>query len=667
MENFRNYSIVALCLLVVSCTSEVTTSVSNSETTTLPPVSAPTTATLKLEPPVQPDFALELNDEPIVIEQVEEPGPDAWELIRETQSKPFARNALLLRAASQLASASRMQEVAELLDVIDPDQLSEVERVNYDLLSVRMLQVADNHQTAVRNLNRLARIGGLTSEQRIRIAQLRVFSYSVLDQPVDAVIALAQIYPRLAGQHDEQLEAGHLLWAMLSRMNSQDLQSGLNRAKDPVTRQWFVLALALGLNSVRVDPYQYQQAILNWQRENPEHPANGVIQAGLAPDQSGFSNIALLLPLSSVYGASANALLDGILAQHAADTGPNKPRLQVIDIGDQPTAVTQYYYQAVAGGADLVIGPLGVDYVDEMAQYADFLVPTLLLGVVDKVALPDYVFQFALAPEHQGIGIADRARQDGHVTALIVKSPQSWSQRVVSAFDHRWQELGGHIIEVYDYELDQSDYSDVTKQILLIDSSANRYQAVRTIVGQPVKFIPRRRQDADFILLSADSKHGRLLKPYLDFLKAHDLPVYSTSQIYSGRVNKVRDQDLNGVQFADMEWVIGQSEQVAALKNALQGDTPTAEKFERLFAMGVDIYHVISRLGVLQLDAASRYHGVTSKIRMTEDGQLLRSPRWAVFTDGVPTLIPGIADPEQGDISMLEPDELPIPLADRPQ
>ena len=60
-----------------------------------------------------------------------------------------------------------------------------------------------------------------------------------------------------------------------------------------------------------------------------------------------------------------------------------------------------------------------------------------------------------------------------------------------------------------------------------------RYQRLRANIGGPLQFDPRRRQDIDFVFLAADAKAGRLIKSQLKFHYSGDLPVYSTSSIYS--------------------------------------------------------------------------------------------------------------------------------------
>ena len=602
------------------------------------------------EPEVQVELPSSEISEDIIID---ESRVNAWEKIEAAANDTVYQHTQLLAAAESLVYERRNQESQEILELIDVTQLSHSERVNLDILRVRLNQAEGEHRSAVRDLGRLQRSGLTDLDQSVRIARLKAYSHSQLKEPVNMASELVQLYGLLSEDRTKQLEAGHQLWAVLSRMTLDELRDALQKTDDPIARQWYVLALALGLNSVRSDPFEYEQAINNWRQNNPEHPANELIDAGLAPGSAVNSRIALLLPLSSVNRAFVQALLDGFMAQHTADTNPLKPQIDVIDIGDQPVNVTHFYYQAVDNGADFVVGPLGVGFVNEITQYVDFIVPTLLLGETSSASLPDYVYQFALAPEHEGAGVAKRAWQDGHATALVIRSSQQWSDRAFSAFSDSWIKRGGHVIQVYDYELNQSDYSEATKQILLIDASANRYQTIREIMGESMKFVPRRRQDADFIYLSADSEHGRLLKPYLDFLKAHDLPIYATSHIYPGKINKIRDQDLNGIRFADMDWIIDPSERMTELKSILEADLSVGEKVNRLFAMGVDIYNLVSRIEVLSFDRAARFHGVTSIIHLAENGRVLRRPRWAVFEDGIPELIPDMAPPELGPIPKL--------------
>ncbi len=630
-----------------------------------PPTTPETTEAPQAPAAPVPEPVVEAEQPQEAIEVTAEPQPSAWEHLKNAPPNLPARNAELLQAVEVLASQSRTQEATDTLGLIDSSQLDFTQRIDHGILTARLLQADGRHQVALRVLTGLERGNYPDAEQQKRIVRLKVYSHSWLNQPVALASELIRLYSLNQEDPEAQRALGHSLWSVLSRMSTEDLRTAFVREQESIGRQWIVLALALGLDSVRADPYQYKLALTNWQESNPEHPANLLIDSGLAVDSLTYTKIALLLPLTSVNGTSAQAFLDGFIAQHEANSDPQKPVVEVIDVGAKPTDVTRFYYQAIDQGADFVVGPLGVSFVSEMARFADFIVPTLLLGDTAAQPNPDYVYQFSLAPEQEGIGIARRARQDGHVSAMVIMSPQPWSVRAVAAFRDEWQRLGGKIIHVHEYELDKSDYSDTTKNILLIDASVARYQAIRTLMGESMKFVPRRRQDADFILLGADSEHGRLLKPYLDFLKAHDLPIYATSHIFSGNVNKIRDQDLSGIRFADMDWIIDGSEPMMRLRDTLMGERASAHHLDRLFAMGVDTYNIIARTQVLSEHPAARFHGITSTIRLSENGKVLRSPRWAVFNDGIPQLLSDAINPEQPSIPALLQGVVPAQLPER--
>src|SRR5690554_7108230 len=79
---------------------------------------------------------------------------------------------------------------------------------------------------------------------------------------------------------------------------------------------------------------------------------------------------------------------------------------------------------------------------------------------------------------------------------------------------------------------------------------------MRRLLRQSTEFEPRRRQDADWLFLVALPQQARQIKPTLAFNFASDLPVYSTSHVYSGEPNPSKDRDLNGIVFCDTPWLL---------------------------------------------------------------------------------------------------------------
>ena len=636
--------IFAVCMFLTGCVEKTATvGVGSSQSTATIPVVAesPLTTRSADEIPAAIDFPAEDSLVEVIVPEIEY---SAWNLVNQAVSVEPGRNSKLIDAANILLKRNNFSQAMSIAGLIVVDELSESEQVDYDVFRARVHQFNARHKVAFRLLSRISKRPILNPEQALRISRLRVHSASHLNDKLLLVNGLVRLYAMLPAGN-ERLTTGHHLWEVLSMVPSDDLATALSDSDLADARPWILLAL--NINLVRHDPHLMNNALDHWVSSNPDHQAVQLIESGIASDNLSYSKIAVLLPLSSQSNPAVRTFMDGLSAQYYADTSPNKPILEFVDIGNNPSQITQHYFQALFDGADFVVGPLGVRYVEEMVRSGTFVVPTLLLGVADEFPLTDQVYQFALAPEHDGIFAAQRARQDGHTTALILESPSNWSKRATDAFRTEWEQLGGAVIQSRVFELGRNDYSDTVKEVFNIAESVQRYRTVRDELGRSLKFTPRRRQDVDCIFLSSDPLHGRLIKPHIDFLKAHDVPVYATSRIFSGKIDKIADQDLDGVFFTDMNWLVDQGDTISNLRRKLKSERPIPVGLNRIYAMGIDTYNLVSRLDTLRRNSTAKYHGITSTITVDEMGRVVRHPRWSQFVDGTPETILHLPDPER--------------------
>jgi outer membrane PBP1 activator LpoA protein len=167
---------------------------------------------------------------------------------------------------------------------------------------------------------------------------------------------------------------------------------------------------------------------------------------------------------------------------------------------------------------------------------------------------------------------------------------------------------------------------------------------LRANIGGPLQFDPRRRQDIDLIFLAADAKAGRLIKSQLKFHYSGDLPVYSTSFIYS--IDGRSDGDLEDVMFADAPWVIAPPSWIADFPALYDEYFPAERRLARLHAMGYDAYHLVGELFNAREAQMSELSGATGRLFLTQDGRIHRRLAWARFENGRPVAIParGIYD-----------------------
>ncbi len=654
LRSLRTASLtLILCASLTACTTET-------QTSTVSTGSQPSITVSDTPASTEIPQGAAINENPVKIEVIEAPDPQPqppvqeqpaasddrtpWEWLSDDQSADIPnRDAQLLNLANALVDDHRFAESKLLMDLIDANQLDGDQRIDLKFLKVRHFQTNGRYDRALAELHVLATRYPLNSDQQLRQLRLKAYTLSHLDRPLSLASAFIDLYSLLPSG-SERTAVGHRLWSVLTGMPAELLNNQIALTKDPIEKQW--LELAVAVTSIAYDPFAYEQALVSWLGNNSDHPARYLIEKGLFSDPIWIDKIAVLLPLSSNIRVAAQTFANGLIAQHAVDSSPYKPELAIIDIGDDPGMITRHYYDAVTAGADFVIGPLGTQYVQELVAYGDMILPTLLLGNTQDTLLPPSVMQFSLAPEHEGTAIAQRAHSVGHTTALVLQQPSNWSKRAIDAFIAEWHRLGGAVVDSVTFPIEETDFSQTIKQALNIDSSAQRYSQIKALVGRSMEFDPRRRQDIEFVVLSADSNHGRLIKPHIDFLGAHDLPVYSTSHIFSGELNKIRDQDLDGIEFSDMSWLIDQNANMLHLKKQLQPDEAIARNFERIFAMGIDAYNLALRSKTFLKSPDARHHGVTAVLAVEQDGKVTRNSKWARFSDGIPTLVQSTEHPE---------------------
>ncbi|MDZ7735331.1 MAG: penicillin-binding protein activator [Gammaproteobacteria bacterium] len=173
--------------------------------------------------------------------------------------------------------------------------------------------------------------------------------------------------------------------------------------------------------------------------------------------------------------------------------------------------------------------------------------------------------------------------------------------------------------------------------MLNIDNSEQRYKALRAQLQRSLESEPRRRQDADFIMLAGNPAAGRQIGPQLQFHRADDLPVYATSHIYSGVANRSADADLNDFIFADMPWLLDPAQKQTPMYREIKRHwSERMDNNPRLYALGIDAYRILSQLSRMALDQSARFEGVTGGLSVGNDGHVRRHLQWARFVNGIP-------------------------------
>lgn len=287
-------------------------------------------------------------------------------------------------------------------------------------------------------------------------------------------------------------------------------------------------------------------------------------------------HIALILPLRSpVFGGAAEAVQQGFLA--AAEQQPGELPVRIYAASDEKLEVEALYRQALAQGALAVAGPLTRNGVAALAANPALPVPTLALNMLESERT-DQLYSFSLPPELEAQQAAQWAASNGLLAATVVRTNSVLSKRLAQAFEEAWQRTGGVLWPEIVYEGDPGE--------------------IRLLGGET----------GSMVFMAAEPDQARLLRPYI----FSDIPVYTTSQVFTGNGNNLVNYDLAEVHFYDMPWVM-QPDHPAVMVYP-HAEQPYSLDMERLFALGIDAYRMLQVLyhhsNALPLD------GVTGKLTL---------------------------------------------------
>ena len=555
---------------------------------------------------------------------------------------PPQRQHYELKAVESLMKAGQAREARERLRAVDVTKLDASFQARKRIHEAQLAALEGRPDEALRLLAQAEKAPNLNPALLAEIHHVRAQAEIAIEYPLSAIKSLIAREKYISAR-DDVIKNQQLLWQVLATLRRSQLEQEIKTARDPILIGW----LELGINALENSGSRASlaNAVDAWRKTHPIHPASEDFLKTIArprPGQIGIvERIALLLPLTSDYAQAAAAVRDGFLAMDAANPNPDKPKINVIDIGADPAQAVAIYEAVVKDGTQLIVGPLGLEAVDNIARKSSLEVPTLLLShASNEIDASKTVFQFGLTPEQEAVQAAERAWLDGRRQAGLLYPDSVWGKRMQNAFVGAWQRLGGIVVSEQTYLLDQNDYTDPVKLLLNILQSEARKDKIEALAKTKLKFEARPREDIDFIFLAADVKHARLIKPQLSYHRAGRVPIYATSYVFTGRGDPNQDMDLNGILFGDMPWMLVGDGRVAELRAKLQTNWPHAHTgLDRLFALGVDAYAIIPHLNRLSTENAVRFSGVTSGLSLERDGRLHRQLLWAQFRKGVPVLV----------------------------
>mgnify|MGYP003967661819 FL=1 len=515
------------------------------------------------------------------------------------------------------------------------DQLSATQQVRAITSLAKISLLLGNADTAIDHLSEISEqsIQALpASDDEIRnYFRISGDAYSSTNQLAEAVTN----YSRSTNNINPDPEVHQIIWEILNQFSDQELMNFATSANNYQTRGWVEL-----VRIIRSDQFSVKaqlDSVTTWRRTWSQHAATQLLPPAISELNEIWEqrprHIALILPLQLSAG---NAIQEGFLSAYYQDLAVTRevPQISVYD-SSNALSIIPICNQAIADGADLVIGPLDKSLVTELSELDELPVRTLALNYTeeDRIEFPPGLIQFGLAPEDEIEQAADLAWASGFRNAAIITPDSEDYLRLQSIFQTLWTEKGGELVSLTSYN-GSADYAAVIKRLMAIDSSeARAAQLLDILPRNNMEFTPRRRQDIDFIFMIANPRQGRQIKPTLAFYFAGDIPVYSLPSVYDGLENPSADQDLNGIVFTDAPWILSNEDALKAdVESILR---PVPGPLRRLRALGIDSYRLYTHLERLDDHAIDSLDGVTGSLSITDSGRIRRSLAVAHFENGL--------------------------------
>lgn len=551
-----------------------------------------------------------------------------------------ARADYLLLASGESLKGNFIEGADHTLRLLDQESLSETQSRRKAVLEARLALATQRPEDALKLLSALP-TETPPNQELAEIHELRALADERTGQTLAAVRERSARQDLLdSADVDSRHDNEQTLWQMLMALPPDMLEEEPIAPPPDHFSGWITLArLAKSQPSSLSDA---EAGLADWRNAYPDHPASpSIIEAvhtRLAQIYHRPKQIALLLPQTGKLAEWAAAFRDAFfMAYYDRGDKAYQPVIRSYDIGDDISSVGGIYDSAVTDGAEFVIGPIRKEAVEALIAHRNtFPVTTLVINYLDEGTDPPAgLIQFGLAPEDEIKQIAQQAWLDGNNEALLLAPTGSWGDRLTGDFEGEWSKLGGRVLETQRYDAEASDFSKPITALLDLDDSERRADLLNRRLGIRADFEPRRRHDADFVYLVANPRVGRLIRPQLKFHYASDLPVYAASSIFAGEDTDRFNRDLDGISFCDIPWVLSADRRTAAYHRTIEQLWPKdANRYTRIYALGVDAYHLIENIETLRTFPHERYFGETGVLSLQNGNRIFRQLQWARFVNG---------------------------------
>lgn len=529
---------------------------------------------------------------------------------------------LRLKSAQAWREEGQLDRAAEMIRQMDRQGLAAPEQARLDLLLAEIALAGGDVTTALDLL--LFEPSVLPPELVPRVLELRARALARSGDPVAAAAERARLSALLSDEERRGNEAE--LNQLLRGLPQDQLQALLIRLTRADPLYAHVLRQLRG-SATAADDFSAQT--------RQAHQAVEATDWAALPRER-FARVCLLLPEQGPLAPAAQAVRDGVYAGWFSTSRSEStpvPELVSIDAGSTPDSALAALETARARGCDALLGPIAREQVTAVFARGELREPLLALNFAEAGTLaPPGALQFALLPEEEAAAAADRLVAQGLRRIATLVPDDELGARSLAAFRARLEELGGEVATVGRYSPAAVENAGALQAALGFADSQSRLGVLRAITGLEMSMQPTRRGDLEALFLVGRAAQARLLLPQLRAADIGDWPVLATSAIWTGSVQPAQDRDLAGVIFAELPWMLGDSDPAPSRANV--SVLPTAQgPAARLFAFGLDAWRLLLHFGWLEANPGQPLPGATGLLATDRAGNLRRQSAWARFNE----------------------------------
>ncbi len=546
--------------------------------------------------------------------------------------QPQERDRYLLLAAHAYINDSNVSAADKLLTSMKPNlQPEPTLQAEWLYLSARVAELTRSDTDALAILN-YPEQWQLPNWQRVTYHQYKARLFNQTKQPIDELRQLSSLSLYLPKQ--QAFEVNDTIWRTLQPLHEETIKSFMRDGKNPTFSGW--LQLAYIAKHYAIDPSQLVRYLGQWQQSNPNHPGAAKLPSDLEKALNAQpykpQNIAVLLPLTGRRAAVAEPIRQGILASYMAAYDDQI----TLHFFDTNLGVEQAYQEAVAAGAEFVIGPLLPNAVEEMQALNEqglMTIPQLYLNQTETFTPNNDQFYFALSPAQEASDAAQRLFDDGVSLPLLLVSNDSTGKRMAASFNEKWLALTEENAEIHYY--DGGDQMKVTVQEALgVKDSQARIARMKELIGNTLEADFRSRRDIDAIYMISAAKDLVLLKPFLDVnfsVFADPVALYTTSRSRLSGNSTQSAQELNNLMISDIPWLMSSNAETTMV-NTLWSQWNNGQK--RLYIMGYDSLDLVNRLAQMRAFPGYQFNGRSGALSVDKDGVIERKLSWGKYQRG---------------------------------